>query len=319
MKRYSFFLACGAILFLGCLFFLSLHMTPWSSTILWQIRLPRLANALIVGMLLGLLGTTTQTVFTNPLADTSLTGINAGASLGVAFSLLIIPQYFPSLSWGSTSLVMLGIVGGTLFALGLLLLLKKISQSQHQLLFVGLAFMLFSNALLALLLVWQEEQSMRSFLFWTLGSFQLVGWAQLAIASPLVVIGICWLLKQHKSFDLLLLGSFGAQALGLNTTRFYRVYWCVAALLIGTAMTLAGGIGWVGLIAGHLSRRFLGSQHQQLLPAAAFAGMTLCVWADLFATHLLYPIEIPVGAIISLLGSVLFVYLILKPNHLQRV
>jgi iron complex transport system permease protein len=318
------------LLITGCIITAYIHVPiaaeAFSGTVWWQLRFPRLVNALLVGGVLGMLGISTQTVFGNPLADTSLTGINAGTSLGVAFSLLLIPAWLPWVAWNTTLLVVLGIVGGTLFAVGLLFLLKrlhqkmnqKINQQTNHLLFIGLAFMLFSNALLALLLVWQDEQSTRSFLFWSLGNFQLVGWDHLWVGIPFAIVLILWLLKRASSFDLLLLGPVAAQSLGLNTAQFYRVYWWVAAVLVGVSMTLAGGIGWVGLIAGHLSRRFFGAHHKVSLPGAALVGMLLCVWADLIAVHLFYPIEIPVGAIISLLGSLMFVYLIQQPAFIKR-
>ena len=306
-------------LLLTLLFFIGLSLTlrlPEQSValIFWQIRLPRVLNACLVGLSLGLLGTAVQTIFHNPLADTSLTGINSGAALGVAATLLLLPKWLPdlaatgifSLPW---VLQLLAVAVGTAVALFMVLLIRYFAHTTQHVLFVGLALMLLTSAVMTLLMTLHDDLTLQTFLFWSLGSFQLSDPRALWYVAPLVLCFSGWLWLQRKRLDLLWLGADAAKSLGLDVARFDSRFWWVAAIWVALCMSLAGGIGWIGLISAHFSRRWVGARHAHLLPCAGLLGANIAVCADLASAHIWYPQEVPVGAMIALLGVMVFVSL----------
>ncbi|TFU26572.1 iron ABC transporter permease [Thermus tengchongensis] len=278
--------------------------------VLTALRLPRVLGAALVGGLLALAGATLQGLFRNPLVDPGLIGVTAGASLGAAVFLILAPGL---VLFQAYTLPLAAFLGG-LLATGFLWQVARtpFGVQVTVLLLAGIALNALVGALLGVAVFLAEEQQLRSFTFWTLGGFSGVTWGLLLPALPLALLAAGLLLPLAQPLNALALGEREAFHLGVDPEGLKRRLVAGAALGVGTAVALGGGIGFLGLLAPHLFRLLAGPDHRFLLPGAALLGASLAVTADLLARTLAAPAEIPVGVLTALLGGPFFLYLVLR-------
>ncbi len=278
--------------------------------VLVALRLPRVLGAALVGGLLALAGAALQGLFRNPLVDPGLIGVSAGAALGAAVFIVLLP--------GAGALETYGL---PLFAfLGGLLATRLLWRLAHTplgvqvtvLLLSGLALNALVGALIGLLTFLASEQELRSLTFWTLGGFSALTWRLLLAGLPLGLLAFFLLLPLARGLNALALGEREAFHLGVDLERLKGRLVAGSALGVGVAVSLAGGIGFIGLLAPHLFRLLAGPDHRFLLPGSALLGASLTVLADLLARTLAAPSEIPVGVLTALLGGPFFLYLVLR-------
>lgn len=279
------------------------------SSIIWQVRMPRVLVVALVGAALSSSGTAFQALFRNPMADPSLLGIASGGSLFgvlVLFHLPSAPVWFlPIATFTGCFLVALLLVflsrsGGTP-NLTLTLLTGVVLGS----LFV-------SCTSLALLL--SNEYQLRELVFWLSGGAEARSWTHVWLALPPVLAGIAILLSMARWLDALSLGDDHAQAVGVPVERARIGVLIGTALCVGGAVGVCGPVGFVGLIVPHLVRPLVGSGIAILLPVAALAGALLLVLADLFARALL-PSGVQLGVLTSLLGVPFFLHLLMRERR----
>lgn len=278
--------------------------------VLTALRFPRVLGAAAVGALLALAGAVLQGLFRNPLVDPGLIGVTSGAALGAAVSLVLLPGVALLAAY---TLHLFAFLGG-LLATWLLWRVARtpLGTQVTVLLLAGIALNALVGALLGVAVFLADDQQLRSLTFWTLGGFSEVTWGFLFPALPLGLLSSLLLLPLARPLNALALGEREAFHLGADPERLKRRAILGSALGVGTAVALAGGVGFIGLVAPHLFRLLAGPDHRFLLPGAALLGASLAVVADLLARTLVAPAEMPVGVLTALIGGPFFLYLVLR-------
>jgi iron complex transport system permease protein len=277
-----------------------------TAVILFELRLPRVLLAMVVGAALAVAGTLFQALFRNPMADPAIIGVSSGAALG---AIAVILSAGGALVGGL--LVPAAAFAGALATALLVYRLARIGPTVQvaTLLLSGIAIAAVISAVITVVMALSGEQ-IRSIYFWLLGGFSARGWDSLAVATPLVALGVVASLAVVRDLNLMSLGEERAAQLGVEIERFKRAALAIGALLAGAAVSVSGVIGFVGLMTPHILRLVLGPDHRRLLPASILGGATLLVLADLAARTALAPEELPVGAITALVGGPFFLFLL---------
>lgn len=275
-------------------------------------RLPRLMAAGMIGAVLALSGMIYQAMLQNPLAEPFILGVASGAALGVALVIHfgISVGVFSIIGLSSTAI---GAFLGALAVSGLIYLLSfRHLEKTLTLLLLGVILNFFISSLIMLLQAIGEPHKVLTMIDWMMGRLTLVEshelW-QLAVISGLFLLAI-YRLSPH--LNLLSLGRVAAQTRGLSLKPVISLLFIMVSLVVGYAVSLAGPIGFVGLIVPHIVRITLGNDHRQNWPVVALLGAVLLMSADLVAQTMLYPADLPVGVITSILGAPLFLYLLLS-------
>lgn len=280
----------------------------------WQIwlniRLPRILLAILVGAGLAIAGTLFQGLFHNPMADPALIGVNSGASLAVALFILL-PNILPE-QWLLYGTMLVAFSGSMLVATLIYRLGYQGQASVNKLLLAGIAVNALCFSLVGILTYVSNDQQLRQFSLWTMGSLGQAQWQPLIAASCVMIPAACFALKLARSLNLLQLGEEEAHYLGVNIIRLKKVLVLSGALLVGCAVAVSGAIGFIGLVIPHLVRFKFGADHRWVIPASAICGAILLLWADTLARTMIAPAEIPVGMLTSFLGAPYFLWLVIK-------
>ncbi len=277
-----------------------------TEVILFQLRLPRVLLAAVVGAALATAGAVFQALFRNPLADPAIVGVSSGAALGAIAVILA----GGGAAIGGLEVPAAAFVGA--LATGFLVYrLARIGPAIQvaTLLLAGIAVAAVISAGISLAMTF-SGQDIRSIYFWLLGGLGDRGWPSLTASSPLVAVGLLVALLSVGDLNLSVLGEERAAQLGLEVERFKRLMLATGALLAAAAVSVSGLIGFVGLMTPHILRRVIGSDHRRLVPASILAGAVFMILADLAARTALAPQEIPVGAVTAVLGGPFFLYLL---------
>ena len=270
-------------------------------TILFAVRIPRALLAALVGGGLAAVGACLQSVFRNPLADSGLLGVGAGAALGavvaVRFGLGDVFLALPAAAFA-----------GSMAAVGLLYALARFRgrSSVAGLLLTGIAVSAFAGAATSVLLVSTEEFRVKVVLFWLAGGLEGRGVEHLAIAAVLVLGGCAGLWMLGRTLDVLSLGDEEAASLGVRVHRARIIALSLAALVAGGATAVAGSVPFVGLVAPHALRPFVGAVSRRLIPASFAGGAVLVVLADLASRTFSSRFELPLGSVTALVGAPYF-------------
>ena len=279
--------------------------------IFWDIRLPRVLLAVLVGSALALAGAGVQGLFRNPLADPALIGISAGAALGA-----VICFFF---GWqselGGWFLPLAAFAGGWLAVLVLGAFNSGFAGGgTAKLILAGVALNAMIGSVLGFFLFSASDDALRSMTFWTMGSCASAQWSQVAVLLVFLAVG-GWLLWRNARFlDALQLGDDQAAHLGVPVSRVRKEIIIAAALLAGAATAFAGTIGFIGLVAPHMARLLLGGLHRFVLPASFLLGGMLLALADLGSRTLTAPAELAVGILTAAIGGPFFLWLLRRPS-----
>ena len=288
-------------------------------TIIYKLRMPKVIVAILSGMALSASGLLMQTLFRNPLAGPYVLGINSGASFAVALFTLAVPMMTSSLSWlyniGVTGVALIGSAAILLMIMALSRRIKSISV----ILILGMMLGSAISAVVGILQYMGTEESLKSFIVWTMGSLSNVDTEQLYIFAPVVVVGLILTLVAAKPLNMLLLGESNARTLGLNIRLSRGVIFLATTLLAGTVTAYCGPIGFVGLAMPHLARMtFRTSDHRTLMPAAMLWGsvamLLCCLLSDLIAR---YSVVLPVNTLTALLGVPIIIFVVLRNRNRQ--
>ncbi len=281
-----------------------ISLTPdWSAAqamIVWDIRLPRVLLAALVGAALSIAGATYQGLFRNPLADPYLIGVAQGAALGAVIGFLL-PVAGVGLSLGIVPLMaFLGALGSVAVVYGLARVGKTLPMST--LILAGVALGALLGAIVAYLTL-TSGQMLRSILFWLSGSFALSQWNEVYIVAPIVLLSAVVLIIFSRSLNIMQLDEEQAQQLGVNVEWLKITLLAVATLITAAAVSFAGIIGFVGIIVPHAVRLLWGPDNRFLLPLSMVCGAILMILGDLLARTLITPSEIPIGVIMAMAGA----------------
>jgi iron complex transport system permease protein len=304
-------LSVGSIFFAAAIGSVNLAWGQWWAALfdsgaefgdlLWRLRLPRAAAAWTVGALLSLSGCLMQVLLRNPLADPYILGVSGGASFAalLGMSIGITTALLPALAWAGALLSILVVFG---------LARGEGPWSGTRLLLTGVVTASGWAALISLLLTLGPDGSLRGMLFWLIGD---LSYARLPAWSLLILVGIfAATLGMARSLNVLAMGETTARLLGEPTRKLLWVVYLLGSVLTATAVSIAGNIGFVGLIVPHLMRLLVGSDHRVLLPSAALFGGLFLVLSDTLARTVLAPRQLPVGVVTALLGVPLFLLLL---------
>lgn len=269
------------------------------------IRLPRVLVALIVGAALSASGAALQALFDNPLADPSLIGTSGGAALGVIAVL--------AFGWGAVTVPLAAFIGALLVCLLILTVHRLLGGGTLGLLVMGFVISAFCGALVSLILFMSDDMVLRSATNWLAGSLAESGFTSPRYALAVMVLGLGLLVVVGRRLDILMLGEETAISMGVavGSTRMWTVVG--AALLTGAAVSLAGIIGFLGMMVPNVVARCRGGSRRRIMVLSAWLGAIFLLLVDSVARWLSYPVDLPVGIVIALLGGPFFLWLFLQP------
>lgn len=280
--------------------------------IIWNYRLPRALVAAACGAGLATCGVVLQALLRNSLAEPYLLGISAGASTGAVLVALI------GIGGGAISLSV-GAFSGAVLAFALVVLLARSGPAggaRGQIILAGIAGSQLFNALTAFLITKSANaEQARGIMFWLLGNLSGVRWPAVALAVPVVVVGLLVCLWHRRSLDAFTFGSDAAAALGVAVRPVQCVLIGCTALMTAVLVSLVGSIGFVGLVIPHAMRLLVGLRHAQLLPASALAGAVFLIAADVISRTLISGQVLPIGVITALVGAPAFALILIKAKR----
>ncbi|RCW79336.1 iron complex transport system permease protein [Phyllobacterium bourgognense] len=273
-----------------------------------DLRLPRVILAICVGAGLGIVGAMLQTVTRNDLADPFLFGLSSGAAAGAVSVISIFGDRF-----GIWTLPIAAFCGGMLAAIIVLLLVRRVQgQGPERMILAGLAVSFLFAALTNYMVFSGDQRAAHSVLFWTLGGLGLARWENLPLALLGLTAILIHALYNHRNLDAFLAGENTAESLGVRVNRTRNTVFIVCAFSTAIFVSVAGVIGFVGLMIPHIARRFAGQLHAGLILTCAVLGATLILLSDLAARLLLAPQELPIGIVTSSVGAFFVVTLLLR-------
>jgi iron complex transport system permease protein len=291
-------------------------ISPQNAAIVLQIRLPRILAGVLVGAALAAAGVLYQGVFKNPMADSYVLGVSAGAAVGASLSIL-----------SGIGFVFLGLrlvqVAAFLGALSAMFLVYNISRVGSRvpvatLLLCGIAVNFFLFAVVGLLEVIASDE-LHSIVFWLVGGFSNVLWRDIWAILPFILIGITTAYFYARDLNLLAMGEETAHHLGVNVEKSKQVLLVLASLTTAAAVSICGLVGFVGLMIPHLTRLIIGPDHRILLPTSTIIGAIFLVICDdlarVVATPFASTLELPVGIITMLFGAPFFIILFKKKKQ----
>lgn len=282
-----------------------------AAAIMFQIRLPQTAMALIVGAALGLAGLLMQTILANPLASPFTLGFSAAAGFGAALAIMFGPAL--GLPVPGHVLTPACAFGATLAATGIVWLVGRFKGTQPEVLVLaGIAVMFFFQSLLSLLQFLASPEVLQQIVFWLFGSLLKANWTAVQVSGAIVLICLPVIMRDVWALTALRLGAANAESLGLDVAAICRRAFLVTAALTAAAVSFTGTIGFVGLVAPHVARALAGEDHRIALPVAALAGATIIVSASVMGKLLSDGAAIPVGIITAVAGIPMLLAVILR-------
>ena len=289
---------------------ISANVDVTSRRIIEHIRLPRIAVAALVGMALALSGATLQALFRNPMADAGVLGVSSGGALGAVIAIVTGLQalhvlFLPAIAFG-------GALATAFLVYALATLGGRLSISA--LLLTGLAVSSFLGACITAVLLFNVYQleAVREVLYWLAGGLDARRWQHAWLAAGPILVGSVVLYAFARDLNVMLAGEESAHALGVRVATVRRILLGVTALMTGVAVSVSGTIGFVGLMAPHMLRIVVGSDHRLLLPASALGGAIFLIAADTVARLAIQPAELRVGVVTALVGAPFFLFLLYR-------
>ncbi|WP_406387764.1 MULTISPECIES: FecCD family ABC transporter permease [unclassified Streptomyces] len=282
-------------------------------SVLWNVRLPRVALALLVGASLGCAGALMQGVFGNPLAEPGVIGISAGAAVGAVAAIGLGLGFF-----GNWTITACAFVSGLVTVGSVYLLSRNGGKTEVvTLILTGIAVNAFAGALIGLFVFFADSGQVNQITFWQLGSLAQATWPKVLAVLPCALAGLTIAPFYARKLDLLSLGERPAHHLGVDVERLRVVLVLVVALLTAAAVAVAGIITFVGLLVPHLLRMANGPGHRFLVPGSALAGAVVLLGGDLAARTIARPAELPLGVLTALIGSPFFFWLLRRTRRKQ--
>lgn len=275
-----------------------------ANKVIMNLRVPRVLTGIFVGMNLGVAGSLLQGILRNPMASPNIIGVNAGAGLGAVIVMTVLPQFSTAVPIFAFS----GALGATL----LIYALSAANRSINNTVYIILAGVAVSNLLNAVTsgLMMINSDTLEVTYSWLQGSLSGRTWPSVKMILPYSIVGLCTAVIISPKVNLFGLGDELASSMGLSV-KFYRVFiMVIASILAGSAVSVTGTIGFVGLIAPHTARILIGNDHKFLIPLSALLGAILLVLSDTVARTVFLPTELSVGIITSVLGAPFFLWLL---------
>jgi len=276
--------------------------------VVWQLRLPRIFLGIIAGIGLGLAGAVMQAILRNPLASPYTLGISSGAGFGASLAILA----GAGILGGKYLIVGNAFVFALLVSFIILALSSRKGATPETMILAGIAMMYLFGAMTTILQYFGEAEAVKEAVFWMIGDLNRASWPVVTII--LGVLACCAPLLMLKSWDLNVMGAGDetAKSLGVNVKRIRVITMVLSTLLVATIVCNTGTIGFIGLVAPHMTRLAIGGDNPYVLPVSGLLGAIILISADLVARTIIAPVILPVGAVTAFLGAPLFLYLIMR-------
>jgi iron complex transport system permease protein len=293
--------------------FLPVDTVEFNYTVLWHLRLPRLVMGVIAGSGLALAGVVMQGITRNPLVSPFTIGISSAAAFGAAIAIMFGVGFVKA----GPLLVILNAFVFALLCAGIVFGLSSLKgTSPETLILAGIAISYYFSALTAVLQFFASEEELMMIVHWTFGSLTRAAWDEITIST--IAFVIIFPLVMYFAWDLnamMLTDDETAKSLGINTSRIRTILLVLSTLLTATIVSFTGIIGFVGLVAPHVTRLLIGGDNRFLLPATCITGAILVIGADIVGRILLPPIVLPIGVVVSFVGVPMFVYLLISKKE----
>lgn len=278
--------------------------------IIWELRLPRIMLAVLVGAALAVAGVILQGIVRNPLASPDVIGITSGAALAAVTFLALLGAGL-SIHWLPAAAL-----SGALFSAILMFILAwKHGIAPSRMVLVGIGLSAAMGAVTTLLIVISDDTAAMVAYVWLTGSLYAAQWQDVLGMLPWLLIAVPLCLTQARHMDAMALGNQVAQGLGVNLLRSRLVLMACSVALAGAAVAFAGGLSFVGLIAPHIAARLVGRSFVRLVPIAALTGALIVLYADLLGRVAFLPKDLPAGIFVSGVGAPFFVYLLHRTRY----
>jgi len=279
-------------------------LSPEQQAILFDIRLPRILLAGVVGLCLATAGAGYQALLRNPLAEPYLLGVSNGAAVGTMTALV----FFGAHEWTRPVFAFAGALGASFVVYQLAR--GRAGATPERLILAGVIVTTFLSSAIVFITTLMDATRIRSFTFWLLGDLSGTTTSLLLVTFVAGLTGAVILAANARSLNLMMLGERDAFDLGVEVSRVRLIVFVAASLLVGASVASSGSVGYVGLVVPHLVRLSFGSDNRMVIIAAALAGAAFVIVADTIARTVIAPRELPVGAITALIGAPLFIYLL---------
>ncbi|MBR4395261.1 MAG: iron ABC transporter permease [Eubacteriaceae bacterium] len=275
--------------------------------IIMSVRLPRVCCAALTGAALSICGAAMQGLLQNPLADGSTLGVTSGAALGAILSIAFGMNLPMLANLGQMGMAMLFGFMSLVLILTLAYRLDK-SLSTQTIILIGVIFSMFVSAIINLVVTFAGER-VKNITFWSMGSLSGSSFENAGILLIAVTVFGSIILKCARELNAFAIGEDNARNIGVDVKKFKLIILITVSALIGVTVSIAGTIGFVGLVIPHMTRLIVGPNHRRLLPASFFGGSTFLLLADLVARTMLRPLVLPIGVVTSFIGSIVFIYI----------
>ncbi|RRD95879.1 iron ABC transporter permease [Clostridiales bacterium COT073_COT-073] len=291
------------------------------NTIIYNLRLPRILTAMIGGTGLGIVGCVLQAILRNPLASSSTLGISQGASFGAAFAIIVLGAGVQGSAVSAVKFVNPFLISfyaflGSIAVSFLILALSRFKKiSAEGMILAGVALSAMFQGATTLLQFFANEVQLASVVFWAFGDLGRTGWREVIIMAVTVFVSGCYFMFSRWDYNALEVGEQTAISLGVNVNRVRIMNMLVCSITAAVIVSYLGIINFIGLVAPHIVRRFIGNNHVFLLPTSALMGGILLLVGDYIARMAITPVILPIGAITSFMGAPLFLYLLFKSGQ----
>lgn len=281
-----------------------------AANILWNIRMPRVVLAGLVGAALAIAGAAFQGLLKNPLADPYTLGVSSGASVGAVMTLFF-GITIPFL--GIFTLPVISMTGALITMLAVMAFAKLVDRSMKMetVILTGIIFSSFLGSVISLMIALTGEE-LRQIIGWLLGSVSMRGWPYVQMALPFILVGSFLLWLNRRELNAMLFGEERAQHLGVNIKRSKMMILISGSVLTGSAVAVSGTIGFVGLVVPHIVRLLWGSDHRHVLPLSFINGAALLIVCDLVSRTIISPTELPIGVITAFIGAPVFAFIFFR-------
>lgn len=278
-----------------------------SSTIIWEIRLPRIAMAIVSGASLGVAGAILQGVLRNPLAEPFTLGISSAAAMGASLAIIGGIKFF-----GSYSVVLNAFISAFLATMVIYSIAKAKGMTPEAIILAGIAIMFLLDAVTSFMQYLGTAEQVQAVVFWMMGSVSVASWETVFIVFCIAIVSIPYLIYKASDLTIIGAGDETAHSLGIHVERVRMRTLIFAALLTASVTAFCGIIGFVGLVSPHITRMVIGGDNRYVIPGSALVGGILLLGADTVARTLLAPIILPVGIMTALVGVPFFMFLFLQ-------
>lgn len=274
----------------------------------WLIRVPRFLTAVVVGFALAVAGAVMQPVLRNPMASPFTLGISSGAGFGAALAIIL--EF--SFGKGAYSTVINAFLFAMMTSVVILAIARRRNATPELMILTGVALSYFFNACTTVLQVFADPWAVTEVVFWMVGSLSKGTWETLCYMLPVVLAGVPFLIVKAWDLNSISVGDDAAKSMGVSVERTRMLLMIVASLVTATVVCFTGTIGFIGLVAPHITRMIIGGDNRFVVPASGFVGACLLAISDVVAMNIFAPVVLPIGVMTSFMGVPLFLYLIMK-------